>query len=36
VVDGEVLGKGEGASRKKAELMSAEQALAILKARVDA
>ncbi len=33
LVDGEVLGRGEGPSRKKAELMAAEQALATLTAR---
>ena len=33
VVGGEVLGRGEGASRKKAELVAAEQALTILKGR---
>jgi len=33
VVGGEVLGRGEGASRKKAELIAAEQALEVLKAR---
>ena len=33
VVGGEVLGRGEGASRKKAELVAAEQALEILKGR---
>jgi ribonuclease-3 len=33
LVDGEVLGRGEGPSRKKAELLAAEQALTILKGR---
>jgi ribonuclease-3 len=33
IVGGEVLGHGEGSSRKKAELVAAEQALAILKER---
>jgi len=33
LVAGEVLGCGEGASRKKAELMAAEEALEVLKAR---
>ena len=32
-VGGEVLGRGEGASRKKAELVAAEEALAVLKGR---
>jgi ribonuclease-3 len=34
LVGREALGRGEGSSRKKAELLAAEQALAILKARV--
>ena len=34
VVGGEVLGRGEGASRKKAELVAAEQALDVLRSRV--
>ena len=33
IVGGDVLGRGEGASRKKAELVAAEQALEALKAR---
>ena len=33
IVGGEVLGRGEGPSRKKAELVAAEQALAVLKGR---
>ncbi len=35
VVGGEVLGRGEGPSRKKAELVAAEQALEALKSRSD-
>lgn len=35
VVGGEVLGRGEGASRKKAELVAAEQALEALRARAE-
>ena len=35
VVGGEVLGRGEGPSRKKAELVAAQQALASLQARVE-
>jgi ribonuclease-3 len=33
LVGGEILGRGEGSSRKKAELVAAEQALDILKTR---
>lgn len=33
IVGGEVLGRGEGPSRKKAELVAAEEALAVLKGR---